>query len=89
MGDSDFIVSDAMNFPVETDWLKAIDGLEKSQEQLLDAIAKFPAERLGELVPHAEFKYTYYTLLHGIIHHDLYHVGQISLIAKGYPEQPI
>jgi uncharacterized damage-inducible protein DinB len=83
-GDADFQVSEEMNFPKETTWSKVLDDLEQSQEALLTAVNEFPVDKLGELVPHAEFKYTYYTLLHGIIHHDLYHTGQIALIVKGH-----
>ncbi len=35
---------------------------------------------LDTIVPGSE--YTYYTLIHGIIHHDLYHAGQIAIIKK-------
>ncbi len=31
--------------------------------------------------------YSYYTLLHGIVNHDLYHAGQIALIKKGLGKQ--
>jgi uncharacterized damage-inducible protein DinB len=83
LGDNDFTINDDINFPNETDWLKAIADLDKSQSLLVETVKQFPHERLAELVPHSEFRYTFYTLLHGIIHHDLYHTGQISLIIKG------
>jgi uncharacterized damage-inducible protein DinB len=35
---------------------------------------------LNEIVPGAE--YDFYTLLHGIIHHDLYHNGQVGILKK-------
>jgi uncharacterized damage-inducible protein DinB len=35
---------------------------------------------LKDNVPGTE--YDYYTLLHGIIHHDLYHTGQIAAFKK-------
>jgi uncharacterized damage-inducible protein DinB len=81
-GNADFEVSNEMNFPPTQDWTKAIAGLEKSQLALLAAIENFPEEKLTELVPKASSDYTFYTLLHGIIHHDTYHTGQISLIHK-------
>lgn len=83
-GDGTYEVSPEMNFPVpdsET-WSEVCGRLERSQEELLEAARKFPEERLGELVPSSSFKYTYYTLLHGIAHHDIYHIGQIQLIRK-------
>lgn len=82
LGDSVYEVSDEMNFPKSSDWKKAVDDLNKSQEELLKALDSFPEERFAELVPHPSAKLTFYTLLHGIIHHDLYHTGQIKLIGK-------
>jgi uncharacterized damage-inducible protein DinB len=82
VGNVDFEVSETMNFPIEKDWAKAKAGLEESQEALMRAVASTPVEKLSELVPNASHRYTYYTLIHGIIHHDIYHTGQISLILK-------
>jgi uncharacterized damage-inducible protein DinB len=80
--ENDFEVSEALNFPVTTDWLSALEDLYKSQRDLLAAIESFPETRLSELVPNTTYKYTFYTLIHGIIHHDIYHIGQIILIRK-------
>ncbi len=82
--DNDFQVSDDQNFPPasSTSWSKAIERLQKTQEELVAAALAFPENRLGELVPSNTGKYTYYTLLHGIEQHDIYHIGQIQLILK-------
>jgi uncharacterized damage-inducible protein DinB len=82
LGDAEFEVKEGMNFPLSDDWEKAKADLNQSQQDLIKAIENFPDEKLSELVPHASNKYTFYTLLHGIIHHDLYHIGQIMLINK-------
>jgi uncharacterized damage-inducible protein DinB len=81
-GDHSYKVSEELNFPIRTNWAIALEELETSQTQLIEALQNFPAEKLNEVVPHGEYRYTYYTLLHGIIHHDLYHTGQIMLIHK-------
>jgi uncharacterized damage-inducible protein DinB len=89
-GDIEYSVSDELNFPATTDWQKVLQDLEESQHNLINAMESFPEEKLKELVPHATHRYTYYTLLHGIIHHDLYHLGQIMLLKKlfnGSPEK--
>ena len=83
IGDHSYKVAEHLNFPIPSDWATVLEELETSQTQLIEAIQNFPAEKLSELVPHGEYRYTYYTLLHGIIHHDLYHLGQIMLIHKG------
>ncbi len=81
-GDAQFEVDDRTNFPEALGWEESIDQLKKSQDELLQAVKQFPPERLNELVPSNRFRYTYYTLLHGIIQHDVYHLGQIALLKK-------
>lgn len=65
----------------EAAWQTAKDTLAKEYQSLKAAIDVFPPEKLGELA-HAESGLTYDTLLHSIIHHNLYHAGQISLLTK-------
>jgi uncharacterized damage-inducible protein DinB len=85
-GDNEFQVTDALNFPKPSTppdaWKKAIKSLQDNQLELLGLINKLPDEKLGELVPGASHKYTWYTLLHGIIDHDVYHLGQIAILQK-------
>lgn len=81
-GNNSYIVNDEMNFPKRDDWENMLIELDESQQHLLALIEQFPVYKLGELVPVSEQNYTYYTLLNGIIHHDVYHAGQIMLIKK-------
>ena len=37
-------------------------------------------EELDQKVPGREF--TFYVLLHGVVHHNLYHAGQIAILKK-------
>ncbi|NOS56287.1 MAG: hypothetical protein HOP37_08530 [Cyclobacteriaceae bacterium] len=80
--DNDFEIGDDRNFPEPSTWQEAIDKLHQNQRDLVVVIKQFPEERLGELVPNKIQKYTYYTLLHGVIQHDIYHLGQIALLQK-------
>jgi len=86
MGDNEYQVTDDLNFPKPSSsadaWKKALKDLEQSQNEMVAAIKKFPEGKLAELVPGASHKYTWYTLLHGIIQHDVYHTGQISLLKR-------
>jgi uncharacterized damage-inducible protein DinB len=85
-GDITYQVTDELNFPKPSTqpdaWSKALKSLEANQRDLLAAVAKFPDDKLGELVPGASHKYTWYTLLHGIIDHDVYHLGQIAILQR-------
>ncbi len=81
-GDNDFEVSDDSNFPEPTSWDEALKKLKQSQAALVAAAREFSESKLGDLVPSSSHKYTYYTLLHGIIQHDIYHIGQVQLIRK-------
>lgn len=56
--------------------------LSLSQDELITCLEQKEDDAyLDELVPGRD--YTFYTLLHGMIHHDLYHAGQISIVKKG------
>jgi uncharacterized damage-inducible protein DinB len=79
-GNDDFELTDEQNFPHVTDWKKVLTNLDQSQANLLNALELTPDERLYEKVPGREFKF--YVMLHGIIHHDIYHIGQIQFIKK-------
>ncbi len=80
LGDSAFELTDDQNFPPETDWPTAMKKLEDSQAELLRALDAVTSDQLHEAV--ANRKYDFFILLHGIIHHDIYHIGQIQLIKK-------
>jgi len=79
-GKDTFELTDEQNFPKEIDWSIALANLEQSQHELIKALEDTPDERLQDVVPNRKFKF--YTMLHGIIHHDLYHTGQIVLLKK-------
>lgn len=84
LGNEKYEVSDEMNFPEAADWKRAVEDLNNSQQQLLNALDSFPEDKLSGLVTHPDAKFTFYTLLHGVIHHDIYHAGQIKLITKSF-----
>ena len=79
-GNESFDVSEEMNFPTSKSLSEAVNSLQKSQEKLLQSLKQFPAERLTEVVPNRPYKF--FTMIHGVIHHDLYHLGQIVLIKR-------
>jgi len=79
-GNNDFEVSEMANFPKGTDWPAALEALQEGQEELMKAISLFPEGKLKEIVPTRT--YDFYTMLHGIIQHDIYHTGQITLLKK-------
>jgi uncharacterized damage-inducible protein DinB len=79
-GDATYEVSNAENFPPVTDWKNTLENLKKSQATLLAAIKAFPESKLFTTVPTR--KYDFYTMLHGIVQHDIYHTGQIILLKK-------
>jgi uncharacterized damage-inducible protein DinB len=83
--DAEYTVSDEANFKQistqdEATWNNALKALDESQKKLLAELEKIDDDLLKENVPGS--KYTFYFLLHGIVHHDAYHLGQIILLAK-------
>lgn len=81
-GDATYKVTQELNFPKQEDWRQTLSDLEESQRQLVAALEKFSAGQLEEDVPGTATPLKYYTLVHAIIHHDLYHTGQIVLLKK-------
>lgn len=75
-------ITDETNFPILTQWSAAVTGLHQTQEKLIKVLQKITDARLNDTVPNRP--YTFYTLLHGIIQHDVYHLGQLALIKKRY-----
>ena len=87
-GDAEFDITNkdknwkVFTFFDEFEWETLQMELSLSQEELISELEKKENDDfLEDIVPGRE--YTYYNLLHGIIHHDIYHSGQISLIKKG------
>jgi len=64
----------------EENWCKALEDLDKSNENLVDAVRNFKDENLKLLVPGKKF--TFYEMLHGISQHDQYHAGQVMFLRK-------
>ena len=64
----------------EAAWEQAKAALDRGHEALIEAIKRVPESRLDE--PILEGMSTVYVTLHGVIQHDLYHAGQISMLKK-------
>jgi uncharacterized damage-inducible protein DinB len=84
-GDSVSGLADDENWPEPSAcdaaaWKATLDELAQTQTELQAALAGLPDERLTEKA--ADKPFTLYVLLHGIIHHDAYHAGQIALLRK-------
>ncbi|MFN8342964.1 MAG: DinB family protein [Cyclobacteriaceae bacterium] len=76
-------VTDVENFPAGGRWADAVEELRQSQTELLTALEHFSVVRLSETVPGREYDFAY--MLEGIVQHDIYHLGQISLLRKNLP----
>jgi uncharacterized damage-inducible protein DinB len=88
-GDAIYKVDEASDFPMAENWMQVLQQLAQTQQELLLAIENFPSEKLHQQVPGKTVPLTFFTLIHGIIHHDLYHTGQIMLIKKATGIQTI
>jgi uncharacterized damage-inducible protein DinB len=64
----------------EAAWREALDRLKRSYDTLHQAISAASDEKLAQ--PAVNRKHSNYVLLHGIIHHIVYHSGQIGLLRK-------
>jgi uncharacterized damage-inducible protein DinB len=69
------------DWPEPLEWEELLEKLDRSQEGLMKAVTALNEEVLDEKVKGRPE--SHYVLLQGIIHHDLYHAGQIALLKKG------
>lgn len=80
-------LNDEQNYPAPPEpslenLSRTLDDFRNAHFALIDAVGKFPESRLNDPVPGRG--YTFDVLLHGAIHHNLYHIGQISLLSAMY-----
>lgn len=73
------------NFPpmpehTEEAWSKTLDQLRASNRGFRQALSQLDVAKLDDLS--AAGKRTYYDEAHGLIEHDIYHLGQIALLKK-------
>jgi uncharacterized damage-inducible protein DinB len=73
------------NFPAapdatEVNWQKTLDQFRASNQAFREALQKLDLARLDELS--AAGKRSFYEEAHGLIEHNVYHAGQIALLAK-------
>ncbi|WP_215239867.1 DinB family protein [Dyadobacter helix] len=92
-GDAEFDIKtqdkDWKKFPVvdEFEWEAIQMELSLSQEELISELEKIESDMfLEDFVPGRD--YSYYTLIHGVIQHDIYHAGQVGLIKKALKSMP-
>ena len=62
------------------EWEQSVRRLEAAVNMLVDDLATWKNSDLEITVPGANF--TFKQMLHGTIHHNLYHAGQINIIKK-------
>ena len=78
------------NFDKERHYTKAeyqelVKTFQQCQEELISLIeSREGDEWLNEIVPGSKYKMRY--LLQGIVHHDIYHAGQIALLHASVKE---
>lgn len=78
----------SINDTCEEAWKETVEKQKKGHQCLLDSIAKFDPEKLDyqinidESWPDPWSTTSYYELLHGILHHDVYHAGQMVILKK-------
>ncbi len=86
----DYKVKDEDNFPVinecdETRWQNLLEELGQSQEEMVRTMTNFNRS-LDDPIPQKNFSNR--DLLHSIIHHDIYHIGQINFMTKYLDRAP-
>ena len=66
--------------PTEEAWEATRHRLRRAQVALVDAVARLGANDLLGQTPGCVW--THHTMVHGTLHHDLYHAGQIAILRR-------
>jgi len=64
----------------KTTWAAAVKELERAYAALLDRVARMSDEQMNQTV--GKKGHTAYTVLIGVIEHNVYHAGQIAALKK-------
>jgi len=64
----------------EQSWKQTIFDLKEANEKLCERIAQLDSKTMEQRVANKD--YSLYTMLHGVVQHNLYHAGQIALLKK-------
>ena len=70
----------SVNDTSEEAWEKAVGDLRAGHMTLAEAIGQFNEDDLGNIVPGRDFPWS--AVLHGVIHHSVYHSGQIAILRR-------
>jgi len=63
-------------------WKRAVASMKSTHRKLNRKIAGLKSARLNDGYGPGRI-YRTYRLLHGVVHHELYHAGQIAILKKG------
>lgn len=70
----------AVGATTASDWQAALTRLREAQQTLVRSVARLAEARLDEKT--VGWPWTNHTMIHGTLHHDLYHAGQIALLKR-------
>ncbi|MCB9357710.1 MAG: DinB family protein [Calditrichaeota bacterium] len=81
----EFSVAEDENFPRpeqgdDAEWQHVLNEVKIAQAELTAVVSRLPNEKIYESPPGRQTVYSDY--LFGIVHHDLYHAGQIMLLKR-------
>jgi uncharacterized damage-inducible protein DinB len=66
----------------EKAWTQTLADLAASQEKIIALLENTNDLLLPLHAPSLQYSYTFYELLHGVLQHDVYHLGQIGILKK-------
>ncbi|MBI4913044.1 MAG: DinB family protein [Acidobacteria bacterium] len=83
-GDDAYRVSDAQNWAGcaadEAEWTSDLEAFRASQRELMLLLGRFNPGLLDVQAPGSDV--SWYTLFHGLLQHDIYHLGQIGMLKR-------
>ncbi|MEO8516434.1 MAG: DinB family protein [Flavobacterium sp.] len=71
---------ESINDISENAWKNTLQHLEESQQKWMVFLEHFDKKKFDKIYPNNNLNY--YEHIHGIIQHDAYHLGQITILSK-------
>jgi len=69
----------------DADWARMLDELKTANRELVEAIKRLDDEILDQTA--APVSYPFYRSLNGVLHHGIFHAGQISVLKRQLAEK--
>jgi uncharacterized damage-inducible protein DinB len=81
----DATLAGAEDFP-EVSWAETLERLRASEQRVMETVSSLTDTDLERRVRGEQSEFPMRTMIYGLMHHALYHAGQIQLLKRAYAQ---